>query len=292
MIHYSIHQLEKLSGIKAHTIRIWEQRYKILEPYRTNTNIRYYDNGHLKKLLNIKSLLNNGYKISAVSQLSNEQIISYLDGITNQNDASKEDIFIHQLIESGLNFSESRFEKVFSNAILRIGLEETYIKIIYPLLEKIGLMWCQEQLNPAQEHFISQLIKQKLYSAIDALPAAENSKHSYILFLGEEEGHDIGLLMANYMLRLKGVKVIYLGPYVPLEHLKMTVEHCKPTHLMTFLKEYEVKGYKERYINELCACFPQQSLVFAGHVPAEYQLRMPANCAFASSINQFKDLLN
>ena len=289
MHRYSIKDLEKLSGIKAHTIRIWEQRYNILEPFRTDTNIRYYDNDHLKKILNISSLLSNGYKISAVSQLSNEQLLSSLDQLAAKNE-SKEDIFIYQLIEAGLNFNESQFEKVFSNCILRMGLETTYIKVIYPLLEKIGIMWCQEQLNPAQEHFISQLIKQKLYAAIDALLPAENYKSSYVLFLAEEDGHDIGLLMANYLLRLKGIKVIYLGPYVPIQNLQTTVEHCKPTHLLTFFKQSKQKGYLKSYIDELSEKFKEQKLIFAGKF-IDNQFSIPYNSAFVHSVTDLKALI-
>lgn len=249
MAHYSIKNLEEISNQKAHTIRIWEMRYGLLTPRRTDTNIRYYDDRQLKKLLNVCALMGEGMKISAISKMTDMQINDAIQKIID-NTSEKEVQFqtiINQTLIAIAAFDESSFDKIFSNAILRFGLVDTYLKVIYPMLVRVGLMWSKDDIMPAQEHFFSNLIKQKLFASIDAVPLPQKPDQTWILFLNENEDHEIGLLMASYLLRVHGKKVIYLGQKVPYENISKVVDTCKPTHLYTFF----VKNYMEEDAEEL-----------------------------------------
>jgi DNA-binding transcriptional MerR regulator len=185
---FSIKDIEKLSGIKAHTLRIWEQRYGILKPNRTDTNIRWYDNDELKNILNVSLLNNHGYKISKIAGLSKEEIASEVTKIVDST--SKECEQISSLIISMVEMDERRFEQIISNQILRNGFSYTIEEVIYPFLHKIGVMWHTGSINPAQEHFITHLIRQKLIVAIDGQIVIEkNQSKKFILYLPENELH-------------------------------------------------------------------------------------------------------
>lgn len=232
---YKISDLENLSGIKSHTIRIWEQRYKILTPLRSETNIRYYDDEQLKKLLNVVSLMNAGSKISAIGKLSTEEINDRVSSIINSVETGvKEQMLINQMISAGLSFDEILFEKAFSSCILSFGVMDAYQKVFYPMLNKIGLLWSITEMNPSQEHFVSNLVKQKIFAAIDALNPPKKDAEKWVLFLPEGEQHELGLLIANYALRSKGVQVYYLGQSVPVENLNVIAHKMNPTHFLTF----------------------------------------------------------
>ena len=248
MAFYSIKELEQISNIKAHTIRIWELRYKILTPERTDTNIRLYDDEQLKKLLNVCVLMSNGMKISHVSKLTNKQIGIEIDKLVATINPSNPlyEAIISQMIIAITNFDEAHFEKAFSNSMLRFGLLSTYTEIIYPLLIRVGLLWTKSDIIPAQEHFMSNLIKQKLFAAIDAMVLPSKPDQTWILFLNEYEEHEIGLLFANYILRKQGKKVIYLGQKVPYDNLSNVILKNKPTHIYTFF----VKKHFETEINQ------------------------------------------
>ncbi|MFT7114321.1 MAG: DNA-binding transcriptional MerR regulator [Candidatus Azotimanducaceae bacterium] len=250
MSRYKISDLEKLSGIKAHTIRIWEQRYTILSPLRTETNIRYYDDAQLTKLLNVVSLMKSGVKISAISKLTAEEINARVESLTNIGDVGiKEETLINQLLSAGLSYDEASFEKTFSSSILSFGLMDAYQKVFYPMLIKIGLLWTTARLSPAQEHFVTNLIRQKIFAAIDALAPPSDLSENWLLFLPEGEQHDLGLLIANYGLRASGKKVIYLGPNVPLENLYSIAKQVEPSHYLTF----SVSSNDHESINEYLA---------------------------------------
>lgn len=168
---YSIQDLENLSGIKAHTIRIWEKRYQLLNPSRTDTNIRIYGDEDLKKLLNVSTLLAKGGKISKISKLEVIEIANQVELLSSPTSSDNNiELFINNLISSGLVFDVAKFESTFSSAIIRLGLKEMYFQVLLPTLMKIGLLWGKSEIIPAQEHLISNLIKQKLFASIDGLP--------------------------------------------------------------------------------------------------------------------------
>ncbi|MEX0883706.1 MAG: MerR family transcriptional regulator, partial [Cyclobacteriaceae bacterium] len=204
MKYYSIKDLEQLSGIKAHTLRIWEQRYKILKPKRTETNIRYYDDDDLKLILNVALLNDNGFKISKIAKLNMEDIKSEILKLTERS--FKFDDQIHALIIAMVELDEERFEKIISTNILKIGFELTMINIIYPFLSKIGILWQTGSIHPGQEHFISNLVRQKLIVAIDGQMYTGGGK-KFLLFLPEGELHEISLLFSSYLLKSNGHKV-------------------------------------------------------------------------------------
>ena len=232
---YQITELEQLTGIKAHTIRIWEKRYNLIEPVRTITNYRRYSDDQVKKLLNVSTLLSNGYKISKIAGFSDKDF--YLKIIEAKSTKTEDVIcatFINDLLSAMIDFDEHAFEKIYSAVIKRFGLFETVLKVLYPLLNKIGLFWLINDVIPAQEHFASCLIKRKIITATDALPFAKSRKKKFLLLLVPGEMHDISLLFANYMIRSKGHETIYLGQDVPYENISLVLKQTKPNFLLTF----------------------------------------------------------
>jgi MerR family transcriptional regulator, light-induced transcriptional regulator len=237
MDSFSISQLQQFSGVKAHTIRIWEQRYNALKPHRSEGNTRYYSSDQLKRLLNIVSLIGKDHKVSELCSMPDEKIHRLLDeelSATTVTDNTNE-YFISQVIAAAMRYSEERFDKVFSNCILRYGIKDAYIKVLYPALVRIGLMWSKDELPPAQEHFITSLFRQKFLSAIDALPPPSSAKNSWLLFLPEDEFHETGLLFASYLIRQANKKVIYLGANVPYPSLADAINDTGPSSLLFFL---------------------------------------------------------
>lgn len=232
MITYSIKDLERLSGIKAHTIRIWEKRYNFIIPKRTKTNIRYYDNDDLKHLLNAAALKRHGHKISVISDMSKAEMAEAVIEMTAVE--SDEALLIDDLIIAMIEFNARRFDKTINNAIIRMGFEETVIKVIYPFFVKIGYLWQVKSINTAQEHFISNLIREKFIVAINDLDREPNPKGKhFILFLPDGELHELGLLFYNYVIVKTGHKVLYLGQSVPLECVVQTISQLSIDYIVT-----------------------------------------------------------
>jgi len=227
----SIKDLENLSGVKAHTIRMWEKRHNIFDPDRTETNIRKYSNDDLKKLLNISSVLDHGMKISKVSSLSREELNDQIELLQQENVEASKKIIINKLIVATLMCDVTGFETTYLSHLNEFGLESTIERIIYPLLVRIGLMWTVSKLNPAQEHFASQFVRQKLFTAIDMLPAS-SSERKYLLYLPENEDHEIGLLYAYYLIKKAGHHCIYLGPSVPLDDVADCYANSEATAIL------------------------------------------------------------
>lgn len=232
MEKYTIKDLERLSGIKAHTLRIWEQRYKLLNPQRTDTNIRYYTNDDLRFILNISILNNNGYKISKISNFSPSEISAKVAEVT---DLSKElNTQVDSLVISMIEMDEERFEKIINRNIQKNGFEKTMIDVIYVFLEKVGLLWITGTINPAQEHFISNLIRNKIIVALDSQSQyfKENNK-KFLIFLPEGELHEIGILFYSYIVKSRGHKIYYLGQSVPYRDMRSVALVRNPDFLIT-----------------------------------------------------------
>lgn len=281
--HYSIKDLERLSGIKAHTIRIWEQRYGIIQPERTDTNIRYYTDNELKRILNISLLNQNHYKISRIAQMTDEEIHREVMSVIEVDPAI--DNQLSSLTVAMVELDEERFEKVLSTNILRHGFEKTMVNIIFPFLERVGFMWMTGTINPAQEHFMSNLIRQKLIVAIDGQGTASNSNGSYMLFCPEGEYHEIGLLFVNYMLRTRHRKVIYLGATVPMADLVEVYEVHKPAYLYCFVTTTPTGKDLQQYVDTLTSIFPSTSYVFAGAQFDKHPITLPKNAQLMTNIN-------
>lgn len=261
---YSIKDLERISGIKAHTIRIWEKRYNILQPERTDTNIRFYCNEDLKRLLNISVLVNNGHKISKISALSNEDLSQKILELNNVQSSDRSGQ-IENLVVAMIDLDEVKFENVLNNSIIKIGFEDTLFKVVYPLLNKVGILWQIGSITPVHEHFISNLIRQKLFAAIDGLPIERNqNSKTFLLVLPQWELHDIGLLVYNYLIRKKGHNTIFLGQGVPLSDVEAIDKLVHPYALITsFSTPVETEEMGD-YLKELSSYFKGKDIYVGG----------------------------
>jgi len=264
MIKYSIKDLESISGIKAHTLRIWEVRYKLFKPHRTNTNIRLYSNDDIRKLLNVALLNNHGLKISKIATLSNSEISSKALEILSTEDTFQSQI--DSLTMAMVEIDEDRFELVVSNSILKFGLEDTITQIIYPFLVKVGVLWRTESINPGQEHFITNLIRQKIIAATDAqvMQITDDSK-KFLLYLPENELHEISILFYNYLIRKNKYKTIYLGQSVPFEDVVKLCDSMQPTHVITVLTAGIRSKKVLEYIEQLSKKCNKQKILLSGY---------------------------
>lgn len=291
MAKYSIKDLETLTGIKAHTIRIWEKRYHLVEPSRTSSNIRFYNDEDLKKLLNISTLNKNGLKISKIANLSNEELGEKILELTRQN--NNFDGLIERLIVSMIDLDEAKFEKIVANATIKIGFEEVIFRIFFPLLEKIGVLWQTGAINPAQEHFISNLIKQKLLVAIDGLAVDKKTNYkTFVLFLPEWELHELGLLVYDYLIKKSGHSVIYLGQSVPLNDLCSTSDVCRPDILVTSFTTSVTASKIENLLNDLADIFKNKQILISGHQILEHDIKPSENISIIPNAIAIKEYLN
>jgi len=281
MTRYSIKDLEKYSGIKAHTIRMWEQRYEVLTPHRTDSNIRYYDETQLKRLLNISLLLSKGYKISKVSELDDEEFNEtvkrfHRESLDTGNDAAIE-TKVNGLILAMLELDENRFEKIFNTSLIKRGFEKTILEVIYPFLQRIGLMWRTGEVTCAQEHFITNLIRQKVVVAIDAIPMASGDAEKFLLFLPESEFNELVILLSTYLIKNKGKQCVYLGQDIPFNDVIQVSEITRPHALMTFITEPASQDESQEFIDRLSKAFPKKSIIISGNVSFLEDLDPPSN---------------
>lgn len=291
MNSFSITQLARFSGVKAHTIRMWEQRYHTLQPNRTEGNTRFYNNDQLKRLLNIVTLADVDYKVSELSKMPDKKLFKLLEELKNKSGDVHYEYFIPQLINAAINYDESAFEKTFSHCLLRFGFKDTYLLIIYPLLVRIGLLWSSDTIPPAHEHFISNLITQKLFTAIDSLPVPDPKSESWLLFLPEQEFHEIGLLFASYLIRRAEIKVVYLGSNLPLESLKMVLENISPENLLLFFVHRDLPEDTREYLKHLGKLFKRKKIFVAGHKKFTEQLGEINKVQYLNSIEDLEKQL-
>lgn len=230
MAEYKIRELEVLSGIKAHTIRIWEKRYGILKPERTETHIRTYSDNELTLLLNVALLNKSGVKISNIAKMSEVEISQKVLDIESGPSSC---MAIDKLVLSLVEMDETLFHRTLNHLIKDFGLEATFNDYLMPFLQRIGVMWRVGSINPAQEHFMSVLIRQKIISEIDRIHIPKKKDISVLLFLPEHEQHEISLLFYQYFLRSMGVHTVYLGQGVPYDSLLESIEKTKPTAILT-----------------------------------------------------------
>ena len=262
---YLIKDLERFSGIKAHTIRIWEQRYNLLTPTRTDTNIRHYLDNDLKKLLNISLLQTKGYKISKLSKMDDSQIYSEIENILNIPSENESDLEskIQGLIISMVELDEIRFNQIFNKAVYEQGFQTTVINLIYPFLMRIGVMWGMNELFPAQEHFITCLIRQKLVAAINELPQPTKEK-TYLIYLPAEERHEMGVLLGNYIIKSLGFKTIYLGADVPQQDIIDIVHQLNPDYLFSILTIKKDGQIQNKQLDSLLNSFESIEILISG----------------------------
>ena len=260
MAEYKIKDLENLTGIKSHTIRIWEKRYRILSPDRTDTKIRTYSDSELTHLLTVSMLNRNGIKISKIAKLSQEDMNKLLWDIK----VNKEPEYsMDKLLLSLVSLDEELFKQTLANLLETEGLEKTFTDHLIPFLDRIGIMWLIGSVNPAQEHFMSNLIRQKIISEIDKQEIPVSTEKSVLMYLPEHEWHEMSLLFYHFLLRSKGVPTFYLGQSLPYESLVECIEKLKPNYILsswlTAVDEKLVVGY----FKKLKSDYPNLD-VFAG----------------------------
>lgn len=246
--NFSIRDLENLSGIKAHTIRIWEKRYNLLEPERTTTNIRNYSLVSLQKLLNITLLYNNGYKISKIANLSELEIPVVVKEVMAKKTVKHHAINSFKM--AMINFDATQFLKTYNALLENDSFSVIFYDVFIPLLNELGLLWQTNTISPSHEHFITNLIKQKIIIHTEKLQANQptHTDKTFILFLPENEIHDIGLLYLNYEITLKGFKTIYLGQTVPIDSLKDLINYCTNIHFVSYFTVEPNKSKIRKYM--------------------------------------------
>ena len=274
MYSFTIKDLENLSGIKAHTIRIWEQRYSFLKPGRTGTNIRFYSNEELKKILNVALLNKFGFKISHIDKMNEGEIREKIL-LLNQLEAQQERI-VNTLIQNMVDLDLESFEKVLDEFITVRGIEKTISQIIFPYLEKIGILWVTNHINPAQEHLVTNIIRQKLIVGIQNINSPVKIDKSVLLFLPEGEFHELSLLFMNYLLKSKGVSTIYLGCSISVNDIEYIVKLKNPDYLYTHLTSSGSKFNLEKFISSISKKFTDIPVIISGQLMHGYNKKIPS----------------
>lgn len=286
---YTIKDLENLTGIKAHTLRIWEKRYKVVAPKRTPTNIRYYSDEDLKKLLNISILNRHGYKISNIANLPNEELSKKIISVSNKSFDS--DSKVESLIVDMIEVDEAKFEKDLTNMIINLGFEDTFNKVLIPFFEKVGLLWQIGTINPAQEHFMTNLIRQKMIVAIDGIVPDNNMKErkTYILYLPDGELHEIGLLYYSYLIQKLGHRVIYLGQMVPFNDLLNISHSQKPDGFVTFITTSLSNEDINEHLQKLTYNFAGKKIIVSGLQFRVQDIEVPEGITLVTNTEQLKE---
>ncbi len=291
MAAYSIKDLERLSGIKAHTIRMWEKRYSLVEPVRSDTNIRSYSDKDLKKILNISILNRNGIKISRIVDMNKDEIADKILLMTR--DSGDFDSLIENMIIAMVDMDTTRFDSIISRAILQTGFEETVLKIIYPFLEKIGVLWLTGSINPAQEHFVAHYIRQKLIVAIDSIiPKHISEPRHFLLFLPEGELHELGLLFYSYLIQKRGHQVTYLGQWVPLKDMADATAALDLDYLLSSITAVHSGSELESYIARLSDYFTEQTIFISGRQTEGLKNDLPSNIIRLKTVDDFLEILS
>ena len=289
MGHFSISDLEQLSGIKAHTIRMWEQRYGLLRPVRTATNIRMYCNDDLRRLLNVSTLCGRGKRIPQAAGLSDAEIqAAVLACCDDSHDYHQQ---VNALLAAMLSFDEQRPNYLFNEASDRLGFEKMMLFVAYPLLQRIGLMWLAGTVNPAQEHLLAHLLRQKMLAATDALPCVPASARRWVLFLPANEMHELALLFMNYALRARGQHTLYLGQNLPTHELAVVCENYHPDAIATVLTSQPERSRVAEFASELAALCPDKLVVLYGPLARQEGLELPKNCVSPELMTDFLALV-
>jgi DNA-binding transcriptional MerR regulator len=246
---FSIKDLENLSGIKAHTIRIWEKRYNLLSPERTQTNIRLYSLLSLQKLLNITLLYENGLKISKIAQLKNEEIPLKVREIIDEKSIKNNMMNAFKL--SMINFDQRLFYNTYNKLVVDLSFREIFKEYFIPLLQELGYLWQSNTISTTHEHFITNLVKQKVYTNTEKVHRSEyvNNK-SFVLFLPENEIHELGILYLNYELNLRGYKSIFLGQSVPIENLEPLIASNEFVEFIAYVTVEPSKEKIDKYLQK------------------------------------------
>jgi DNA-binding transcriptional MerR regulator len=289
MSSYSIKDLEQVTGIKAHTIRIWEQRYHFLQPSRTETNIRSYSSEELKTILNVSLLNKYGFKISHIDKMSPDQIEEKILSL-NQLDAIKERV-VNVLIKEMVSLNMSAFEKQLDIYIGQKGVDKTITEIVFPFLERVGILWMTNHINPAQEHLATNLLRQKIILGIERLPAVSAQNKNVILFMPEGEYHEIGLLFVYFLLKQEGIYVNYLGANVPMRDLVYLTTVKKPNYVFCHLTSPSKVFKLDRFITQIGEVSTTNPVMLSGLFMKDYKGKLPENIVVKKSLAEVIQLI-
>ena len=289
MNSFTIKDLENISGIKAHTIRIWEQRYQFLKPNRTDTNIRFYNNDELKKVLNISLLNKYGFKISHLDKMNDGEIAEKILSLT-QLEAQQERI-VNELVESMIDVNLEKLEQILDSYIQSKGIERAITQIIFPFMEKVGILWVTNHINPAQEHIVTNIIRQKLIVGIDSVVSEIKVNKSVLLFLPEGEFHELGVLFVNYLLKSKGVPTIYLGANVPLRDVEYLVKLKKPSYIYSHLTSVGKSFNFDKFLLNLTKKFADTPIVLSGLLTNTYEKKIPPQINFKKTLSEVMEFV-
>ncbi len=263
MKRFSISDIESLTGIKAHTIRVWEQRYNLVAAKRTESNIRYYTSEDLCTFLNIATLNENGYKISKISQMDiskiNQLVKSLRENHYNVN------VQVQMLSNAMFTMDETEFDDILNGCINEMGMEKAMHDIFFPFLNKVGFMWQVGSINPAHEHFATQKISQKIiHTTYENAKEITSKSKRFLLFLPAGEIHEVGLLFAQYILKSRGHQVLYLGQNMPEDTLTEVANYYEPDCVFSVLTSPLIENDINKLINRLLENLPYWPLVLAG----------------------------
>lgn len=286
---FSIKDLENLSGIKAHTIRIWEQRYSFLKPERSETNIRYYTNNDLKLVLNISLLQKFGFKISHLDKMSSDEMNVKILSLARPE--ARLEAIISALIVFTIEMDIAAFEAALDKQILKKGTDFTINKIIFPFYERISLLWVTAHINPAQEHLVSNIIRQKLVVGIDKISCSVKQNKTVVLFLPEYEFHELGLLYANFLFKSKGYQVLYLGANVPANDVIYVAKEKKPDLFLMHLTLIPGQVNVEKYFTNLSQSIHPTPILVSGLFTTTYKKPRPKNIIFKYSIAEVLEFI-
>jgi DNA-binding transcriptional MerR regulator len=283
--------LERLSGVKAHTIRIWEQRYQLLHPTRTATNIRTYGEADLRRLLNVATLCGRGQRISQVVRLSPEECQTAALALCNEVKPA-DGVRLNALQTAALDLNERQLHGILDEAIDELGPEEAMLRLGYPLLQRLGVSWREGSLSGAQERLVAQLLRQELLAATDALPlgAAPDDAPRWLLFLPEGEWHELALLFMNYALRARSQQVLYLGPNLPLADVVAAARAFRPTALATVLTTVPARGQVAAFAQALRQQYSEGTLLLFGSLAVQ-ATGLPEGVMQLACLHEFRDLI-
>jgi len=287
---YSIKDLEVLSGIKAHTIRIWEKRYDLLSPERTETNIRYYNDDDLRKILNVSLLVRHGFKISKVAQWKNNQIKEAI--LELNHSGSSDSDYVDRLLMHMINFEDIGFVRIANEVIEQMGMEEAISKVFFKLFEGIGTYWQVGSIFPAQEHFVTNILRQKLIVEIDKLGISNERGINILFYLPENEYHELSLLFYSYLAKKYGYHVIYLGQTLPFDDLKKISTYVHIDYIFSAFIHSVQKEELENYLSELKALFGDQKIFISGGQIQQHNPQLPRNMKVVKDYRDFKKYLH
>ena len=290
MHSFTIKDLENLSGIKAHTIRIWEQRYQFLKPSRSDTNIRHYSNEELKKLLNIALLNKYGFKISHIDKMGETEVKEKILTLTNTQ--AQQERILNELIQSMIDLDMDKLEDILDNHISVRGIERTITQIIFPFMERIGVLWLTNHINPAQEHLVTNIIRQKLLVGIEGVVTSLKINKTVLLFLPEGEFHELGMLFMYYLLKSRGVSVIYLGANVPVNDVEYVVKIKKPTYVYTHLTSIGQKFNFDKFIASILKKLINTQVIISGQLTHTYEKKIPPQIYFKKSFSEVMEFVS